>query len=287
MNATHTQRWQDRRTKFVPAATIIDPREYAVDIVHSERTAAPFLTTHHYLGTLPAARLSCGLYRNGPGGKPELVGIAVFSQPVNNASIPLRTGLSNPAVACDLGRLVLLDDVPGNGESWFVARALKLLRAEKPSIQSVIAYSDPVRQTLPDGRIILPGHIGHVYQALSATYTGRTQPRRRLLTPNGSVLSDRTISKVLAGDHGAVPAIDRLMHMGASNFKAGEDTRDWLARLEKENFLTRQSHPGCHAYTFPLARTARRALASISQAVRPNRDQLITAGDVTALPLFA
>jgi hypothetical protein len=33
------------------------------------------------------------------------------------------------AEAVELGRLVLLDDVPANGESWFIARAFELLRA--------------------------------------------------------------------------------------------------------------------------------------------------------------
>jgi hypothetical protein len=31
--------------------------------------------------------------------------------------------------AATLGRIVLLDEVPGNGETWFVARCFELLRA--------------------------------------------------------------------------------------------------------------------------------------------------------------
>ena len=284
---SRSQRWRARRTRFVPNSTAINPADYAVDIIKSEKIVASFLADHHYLGTLPAARLSCGLFRNGRGGQTDLVGVAVFTQPVNNASVRLRTGLDDPSSGCDLGRLVLLDDVPGNGESWFVARAMKLLRAEKPDIEAVIAYSDPIRQELPDGRVILPGHIGHCYQALNASYTGRTQARRRLILPDGSILSDRTISKIISGDHGAGPAIDRLTRAGAPSPRAEEAPRDWLKRLETERFVTRHHHPGCHAYTFPLVRRARRALTSIPQPTRPMRDPNTREGDVTALPLFA
>ena len=284
---SRSQRWRTRRTRFVPSATAINPADYAVDIIRSEKVTAGFLAEHHYLGTLPVSRLACGLYRNGRGGQSDLVGVAVFTQPVNNASVRLRTGLTDPNSAFDLGRLVLLDDVPGNGESWFVARAMKLLRAEKPDVEAVIAYSDPIRQELPDGRVILPGHIGFVYQALSASYTGRTQARRRLIMPDGSILSDRTISKIVTGDNGASPAIDRLTRAGAPAPRAGEGPRDWLKRLETERFVTRHHHPGCHAYTFPLVRRARRALTTIPQPVRPMRDPNTREGDVTALPLFA
>lgn len=285
--ASRTQRWRDRRTRFVPSATTINPADYAVDVITSEKIVSAFLADHHYLGTLPAARLSCGLYRKSRGGQSELAGVAVFTQPVNNASISLRTGLADPASACDLGRLVLLDDVPGNGETWFVARAMKLLRAAKPAIEAVIAYSDPVRQVLPDGKVVLPGHVGHLYGALSAAYTGRTQARRRLLMPNGSILSDRTISKIVSGDHGSGPAIERLLQAGAPAARAGEGPRDWLKRLESEGFVTKHHHPGCHAYTFPLARRAKAAIRTIAQPTRPTRDPNTREGDVTALPLFA
>ena len=57
--------------------------------------------------------------------------------------------------AVELGRLVLLDEVPGNGESWFIARCFELLRRE--GIVGVLSFSDPVPRTTADGRKVLPG----------------------------------------------------------------------------------------------------------------------------------
>ena len=56
MLTQHSQRWRDRRTRFVPAASIIDPRTLAVDIIDTRRQAAPFVEAHHYAGTMPACR---------------------------------------------------------------------------------------------------------------------------------------------------------------------------------------------------------------------------------------
>src|SRR3546814_9312663 len=56
---------------------------------------------------MPVTRLSVGLFRNGAGGRSDLVGVCVFAHPVNNASVPNSAGLSDPRSACDLGRLVL------------------------------------------------------------------------------------------------------------------------------------------------------------------------------------
>ena len=50
------------------------------------------------------------------------MGTAVFTYPVNDRTI--TNVFDCPAIeGAELGRLVLLDDVPGNGESWFVADA--------------------------------------------------------------------------------------------------------------------------------------------------------------------
>lgn len=284
---SRSQRWRDRRGTFVPSASVIDPKDYAVDVISSEKVAAPFLAAHHYIGTLPLRLLSCGLYRNGRGGHSELVGVATFSQPVNNASIPLRTGLAGHNQACDLGRLVLVDDVPGNGETWFVSRAFKLLRAERPEIESVIAYSDPMLRRGADGKMVLPGHVGHVYACLGATSTGRTQPRKRFVMPNGAILSDRAISKISNGETGEEYAIGQAVAGGCPTPEKGEKGSAYIARLKKEKWLSPEHHPGCHAYTFALTRKARKAMSGVPISPAPKRDYSVQEGDVTLLPLFA
>src|SRR3546814_13203682 len=100
---------------------------------------------------MPVARLSVGLFANGQGGRSELVGVCVFSHPVNNASVPKTAGLADSRAACDLGRLVILDNQGGNAESFLVARAFRLLRQEKPEIISVIP-SPQDRKNVREGK---------------------------------------------------------------------------------------------------------------------------------------
>ena len=281
-----SQRWRDRRDAFVPDGTTIDPAEHSVDVLDCYRQAKPFVEAHHYSGSFPATRLSCGLFRNGAGGTSELVGVCSFAVPMNNASIPLHTGLSDHLSAVDLGRLVLLDDVPGNGESWFVARAFRLLRREKPEVLSVIAYSDPVRRIASDGNVVMPGHCGMVYQALSAQLRGRSTARTDLVMPNGRIASPRALSKIRSQDTGAAYAERQILEAGAPARVHGEEPAQWLDRLRREGHLATRRHPGNLVYTFALTRAARIAARGKPSYPYPQVDRNITFGDVTTLPLM-
>lgn len=286
MTEIRSQRWRDRRDRFVPHGDIIDTRDHSVDIIDCYKQAKPFVEAHHYSGSFPATRLSCGLFRNGAGGKSELVGVCSFAVPINNASIPLHTGLQDHRAGVDLGRLVLLDDVPGNGESWFVSRAFRLLRQTKPEILSVIAYSDPVRRIADDGTVVMPGHCGMVYQALSADLRGRSSSRTDQIMPNGKILSPRAISKIRAQDTGAAYAERQLVESGASKREYGEDPAAWICRLQKEGHLRPRRHPGNLVYTFSLTKAARLAARDKPRHAYPAIDPTIKEGDVTMLPLL-
>lgn len=281
-----SQRWRERRDSFVPNATTIDPSRHAVDVIDCYREAKPFVERHHYSGSFPATRLSCGLFRNGAGGSSELVGVCSFAVPMNNASIPLHTGLQDHLAAADLGRLVLLDDVPGNGESWFVSRALRLLRREKPGILSVIAYSDPVRRVAEDGTVVMPGHCGMVYQALSADLRGRSTARTDAIMPNGRIVSPRALSKIRSGDTGSAYAERQLVDAGAPEREFGEDPAAWLQRIRSEGAMRSRRHPGNLVYTFALTRAARLAAKGKPRHPYPRVDPDIHSGDVTTLPLL-
>jgi hypothetical protein len=244
-----SQRWRDRRERWVAAGPVIEPSAYRVDLIE-ERLARAFVCAHHYSGSFPAARLSAGLFRGR-----ELVGAAVFSVPMNNRAIPRWAGIDAHAGA-ELGRLVLLDDVPGNGESWFVARALGLLAAEK-RCEAVISYSDPVERLNAMGEVVKPGHIGVVYQALSAAYRGRSGERTGYLAPSGQPISGRALSKLRLGERGCAAVLAQLEAMGAPARGWREEGRAYVDRLAGEGWLTRYRHPGNHAYVFPLSRRAK------------------------------
>ena len=262
---SRTQRWRDRRQSFVPGGSVFDPAEFTVDVIPCAKVAKPFVEAHHYSGTFPATRLSVGLFRNGAGGRADLVGVCAFSVPVNNASVLKHTGLEDPLAGVDLGRLVLLDDVAGNAESWFVTRAFRELRRAKPGVVSVVAYSDPVPRVSVTGEIVLPGHVGTVYRALSANFRGRSSRRTDLILPSGKAFSPRAASKLRAGEVGADYAERQLLEEGAPS-RGGRAAADWLKAITEQGFLRKSRHPGNLVFSFALTRAAKIAAKRLPEA---------------------
>jgi hypothetical protein len=286
MLTTRSQRWRDRRCRWIPNATEIDPERLSVDVISTRHQAAPFVRTNHYTASMPVARLSVGLFANGKGSRSELVGVCVFSHPVNDASVPKSAGLTDPRTACDLGRLVIDDSQGGNAETFLIARAFRLLRREKPEILSVISYADPVRRVDAQGRLVLPGHCGLVYCAAGSQYSGRSSPRTDLILPDGQPISSRAISKIRNAESGQRYAMETLLDAGARPLRPGEDRAYWLGDLERTGFLRRRRHPGCHTFLFPLTKAARIAARKVPSLPYPVLDRTATQGDVTALPLL-
>lgn len=248
------QRWRRRRHKLRPSDPI-NPDDYGVGPI-STRDAKAFVVEHHYSGTYPADRARAGLFRGR-----HLVGVAVFSVPAQARVIPSRTGLDQRE-GVELGRFVLLDDVPGNGESWFLARAFEVLRAELPKVRAVVSYSDPVERRRDDGRIIKPGHVGTIYQAHNAIYQGRASRRVLVLDGAGRVVSGRALSKLRNGERGEGHVYDRLRAAGAPKRMPMESGAAYVARALSEGPFNRLSHPGNHAYVWGLDRAMTRSLGA-------------------------
>lgn len=249
MITTVVQRWRQGRDSYRPAREVIDPRRYEVVQLPADNAVKPFVEAHHYSGSYPAARYRFGLYERG-----ILVGVAVFSHPVNDRVLDALPCPREEGV--ELGRLVLLDDVPANAESWFIARCFEGLRRE--GIAGVISFSDPLPRTSAEGRVVFGGHIGVVYQASNAVYLGRATPRTLRILPDGAVLSERALSKIRAQERGHEYAEALLERAGAAP-RRGEDPRRWLATwLPRITRTTR--HPGNHKYAFSLSRSVRKLL---------------------------
>lgn len=247
------QRWRDRKDAYRHIGDHFDPAAYAVDVVN-KGAARAFVEAHHYSGSFPAARLSVGLFRAW-GVLRTLVGVAVFSVPMQPDAIRAHLG-TVPARGVELGRFVLLDEIPGNAESWFLARALRLLRAELSEVEGVLSYSDPMPRNTALGELVTPGHVGVIYQASNARYLGRSSPRRLLLGPDGRALSERSLSKIRLGERGDGAAADRLIALGLPSAAVGEDGATWLRRALawgwETGLLRELRHPGNHIYTFTL-----------------------------------
>lgn len=245
------QRWRERRESYRPDGEPIEPARYEVALLASDAMARAFVCAHHYSGSYPAARFRAGLFRGA-----DLVGVAVFSVPTNDASLsPWLPG--SPRDHVELGRFVLLDDVPANGETWFLARSFELLRDR---VSGILAFSDPMPRTLQDGTVVFAGHIGTIYQAHNAKYLGRTSVRTWHLLPDGSVLSARAIQKVRGLERGWRYVVDLLRSFGAGPLS--DDPRAWLARWLP--LITRRvRHPGNHRYVWGLDRAARRHVEAL------------------------
>jgi hypothetical protein len=247
------QRWRERRDSYRPAGETISTAAFDVDAIPDDTTAKAFVTAHHYSASFPPARFRFGLYRSS-----ELVGVAVFSH--DWAHVFKASKL--PPESVTLSRLVLLDNVAANGETWFLARAFDGLRAE--GIEGVLSFSDPCPRTALDGRIVMPGHVGTIYQALNGRYLGRSKAETKWLLPSGTVFEHRNATKIRKLERGWRYAVEVLEGAGAEPFALCNpfdpaSRAEWVDRaLEKVGRKFR--HQGNHRYAWGLNRRVTRHL---------------------------
>jgi hypothetical protein len=245
------QRWRARRDSYRPPEEPIRTAEYDVAPIAADGPAKRFVEEHHYSASYPAARFRFGLYRQG-----GLVGVTVYSHPCN-AAVLTSVFPGSPDDSVELGRFVLLDEVPGNGETWFLARTFGLLRSE--GLRGVVGFSDPSPRTDLAGNVVFPGHLGRIYQAANAVYLGRGTPRILRLLPDGTVLSERALQKIRKRERGWRYAVDLLTRFGAAPPRSEEDLVSWL-RLWLPRLTRPLRHHGTHKYAWSLRRGRRFAL---------------------------
>lgn len=172
-----------------------------------EAPARAFVTTHHYSSSWPAAKRRYALWEHD-----QLVGVAVLSVPVSKRTLTkVFPGLEPYEESIELGRFVLLDQVPANAESWFLARVFEL--ATTDGFRGVISFSDPIPRQRADGTVVFPGHRGAIYQAGSLGFYGRGTARWIELLPDGTVLNERSKQKARAGEVGHA-YVERLQARG-------------------------------------------------------------------------
>lgn len=232
-------RWETKRSTFRRPTETIRTADYSAEAIADDAVPKAFITEHHYSGSYPAARHRFGLYRHG-----ALVGVAVFSQPMTGSTL-------------ELGRFVLLDEVPGNGETWFLARCFDALRPL--GVPRIDSFSDPTPRTRADGSQVFPGHVGTIYQAFNGTLVGKSCKRTHRLMPDGRLFSPRTMQKIRARERGVDHAQQQLVDIGAEPLRTDEDSAAWLNRWLPA--LTRPlRHPGNWKYTWGLNRREKKSL---------------------------
>lgn len=255
-------RWRLGRTSYRPAQEPIDPSQFFVQRI-AEREAKSFVITHHYSKSFPAAIACYGLMQRIAPHQSRLSGVAVFSVSMQPKAADSYGAAGEPF--CELGRFVLLDEVGGNGETYFLARALRQLSLDKVSTAGrskyklCLAYSDPVPRSDIRGNLTLIGHTGSIYGAASAAYCGRSSARTLWLAPDGTSLSQRALSKLRSDDTGAKYAYEMLLRHGAPVIAPGETGREYVRRALSEGPFRRLQHPGNHAYILPCGSHSDRA----------------------------
>ena len=250
------QRWAQRLASYRPAGEVIVPAEYDVSEI-PDAVSTAFVIEHHYSASYPVARFDFGLFRHG-----RLVGVAVFSESMNPATIT-NVFPCERRHGVELGRFVLLDEVPGNGETWFLSRAFELLRAKE--IRGVVSFSDPMPRRSADGRVVLPGHVGTIYQAFNGVYLGRSKRQVLQVLPDGTVFSNRAASKIRNQERNWRGPVEKLLRFGAEPFDQ-EDPAGWL-RCQLARVARPMHHPGNHRYAWALDRRLRPTLESRRRAV--------------------
>ncbi len=134
-----------------------DFSDYSVAL--ASRAEAEPLVRAHYLKRWPGVCvLTLGMWRG-----PFLVGVIVFALPPRETMKRYRV-----STAWELARLYIMDSEPFNSETWFMAKAIKFIRATHPEVEALVSYADPSA-----------GHSGVIYRAANWQQDGRTDQERK------------------------------------------------------------------------------------------------------------
>ena len=268
------QRWNERQHSWRHRSEGgFDAARYEVLPVTTP-VAKAYVERHHYSASYPADKLRFGLFDREAA---ALVGVAVLSVPSQAKVLTGPFPYLEPYVeSLELGRLVLADSVPSNAETWMLRKVFDM--AADCGVRGVVSFSDPVARKAQDGSIVMPGHVGIIYQASNAQYTGRGTARSLTLLPDGTVLSPRAMQKIRSGEKGSEYVARQLVGFGAPEM-SGDRTRWMHAALATIGARTFR-HPGNHRFIFKLGRDRReqrQVLCPLPSLAYPKRADLVSA----------
>jgi hypothetical protein len=123
----------------------------------SSAIAGRFVSLYHYLHRRPPISFAFALME-----RQTIMGIATFGIPASR-HLQQSACPSDPDKVIELNRLWVHDDMPRNTETWFLARAIRLL---PPRV--IVSYADTAQ-----------GHVGTVYQAANFDCAGWTDMERK------------------------------------------------------------------------------------------------------------
>lgn len=163
---------------FEPINKTKDFANYRVEPITS-KDGKKFIIQHHYSRGVHNGPMCFGLlYEN------RLVGVCAFANPSSENVRSSIFGSEYKSGITELHRLVLLDEVPKNAESFFIVRALKELKNQRPYYNAVISFADATQN-----------HLGIIYQATNALYCGTSAPATFFLDETGRLRHPRQNGK--------------------------------------------------------------------------------------------
>ena len=121
----------------------------------STRDVDEFCKRYHYTATGGNASWRWGLWHG-----VTLLGIVAYNLPTRETCESVF-GPEHFDKVWHMGRLALSDEAPRNSESRLIAGSLQLIKMQHPDTWGVLTYAATD-----------VGHIGYVYQATNAIYTG-------------------------------------------------------------------------------------------------------------------
>lgn len=128
-----------------------------------------FSRRYHYTGVGGNAQWRWGLWSG-----PLLLGVVAYNLPTRQtcASVFGDQGIEN---VWHMGRLAMADAAPRNSESRLIAGSLAQIQRDYSNVWAVLTFA-----------AVSAGHIGYVYQATNAIYTGTGGDTSYLLDCDGN-----------------------------------------------------------------------------------------------------
>ena len=121
----------------------------------SNADVTEFARRYHYTGSVGVAFWTWGLWHG-----PVLHGVVAYNNGARGAGAALL-GEEHGNKVWSMGRLMLSEHSPRNSESRLIGGSLQAIERSDHDVWAVVTYADES-----------VGHIGYVYQATNALYTG-------------------------------------------------------------------------------------------------------------------
>jgi hypothetical protein len=121
----------------------------------STKDVQEFAQRYHYMGSGGSQLWRWGLWHG-----PVLHGVVAYNMPTRSVCETVF-GAEHAEKVWHMGRLILSEESPRNSESRLIGGSLQAIERDYPHVWAVLTYA-----------ATSAGHIGTVYQATNALYTG-------------------------------------------------------------------------------------------------------------------